>query len=87
MSTTNGSKMELHGRFLGVDGNYVIFLVMPGARQLRIPYIEESTGAWRTASPGADIALRVSTDFCVRSGLFDGAMGSRPAGGAGAING
>jgi hypothetical protein len=80
--------MELDGRFLGSDGKYITFLVMPGARTVKVPVLDEATGAWRTAAVGQSITISVSQDFCARSGLFDGAAGSRPAlGGSGVIAG
>lgn len=87
MSTLRGSMMELDGRFLGVEGNFISFLVMPGARLTRVPLLDVGSDDWKTATVGQDIVLKVSTDFCVRSGLFEGTMSSRPSGSVGPIVG
>lgn len=88
MATSRGSLMEIEGRFFGCDGRYISFLMMPGAKRVTIPVLDEASESWKTAAIGQDITLRVSTDFCVRSGMFDGVAGSRSTGGGpGVISG
>ena len=82
MSTVNGSLVELSGRLLARDDTGIDFLAMPFAKRLRVPILEEATGAWRNAPLGATITIRITQNLAERSGLFSGGvMTNRPIGG------
>lgn len=74
MSTMRGDLMELTGKFLALSADQVAFdfLVMPDAKQIRVPVLVEATGVWRTAIAGQKMTIRVSRDFVARSGLSSG---------------
>jgi len=88
MSTVRGSLIEIECKLLLIEETGIEVLVMPQAKRIRIPVIEEATGTWKHAGLGAMLTLRISQDLAQRAGLFQGnVMSNRPLGGGGALHG